>query len=154
MDTIGERVWWIMSEKRLRPTDLANQIGINKQYLYDIKASKIKNPSYSILMKFKEVGVSPDWLMTGEGEPYLQTEVQEVREKKSFSAELNDRIFEELRLLRQQLQKKDDQIDKLLNILGKPNVSQSIPPVGKFNFPSRAVFFANSLANTAAPVGL
>lgn len=154
MDTIGERVWWIMSEKRLRPTDLANRIGINKQYLYDIKASKIKNPSYSILMKFKEVGVSPDWLMTGEGEPYLQTEVQEVREKKSFSEELNDRIFEELRLLRQQLQKKDDQIDKLLNILGKPNVSQSIPPVRKFNFPSRAVYFANSLANTAAPVGL
>lgn len=140
MEQIGERIWWIIGEKRLKPQELADELGVRKQYLYDIKSGKIKNPSYSFLLKFKELGVSPDWLMTGEGEPYLQTEVQEVREKKSFSAELNDRIFEELRLLRQQLQKKDDQIDKLLNILGKPKVSQSIPPVSLFRFPSRAAY--------------
>jgi transcriptional regulator with XRE-family HTH domain len=138
MDTIGERVWWIMSEKRLRPTDLANQIGINKQYLYDIKASKIKHPSYPVLMKFKDVGINPDWLMTGEGEPFLDGYVEP--EKKSFSSEINDRVLEELRLLRAQLQKKDEQIDKLLNLLGKPNVSQSIPPVSLFRFPYRAAY--------------
>ena len=149
MESIGERIWWIISTKRLRSQELADILEVRKQYLYDIKSGKIKNPGYSFFLKFRELGINPEWVMSGSGEPLLE-EIKEVihPEPKGIATDLYNKIWDELSSLRRQLEVKDHQISELIKLLGKPNVSTEIPPVGEGAVVLPLFPLANSCANT------
>lgn len=155
MDTIGERIWHVLSEKRMKAQELADHLEVTKQYLYDIKSGRIKNPSYNFLLKFESIGVNPKWIMSGEGEMYQEENVLfQATESRGMASEFYKKILDELTSLRRQLDVKDQQIGKLLDILGKLEVSPEMPPVreGAVVLPlhGKRGFVANSRANSSA----
>jgi len=111
--TIGQRVEIFINNLNIRQLDFAAKIGCSPSYLSQIIQGKkgrgvgIEMVS-SILKAYPEL--NPKWLIEGLGDMYLSNGKENTNE--------NDMMLsEEIKFLKKQLEEKDKQISKLLNLL-------------------------------------
>lgn len=70
MDTIGERVKTRRESAGIAQAELAKRVGTNKQTLSAIEGGATKAPGADLALRLaRELGVSPWWLVLGEGRP-------------------------------------------------------------------------------------
>ena len=63
----------VVSRKGGSKADLAKILGVRPQYLSDIRSGKSKNPGSDFaLALINKVGLNPEWLETGEGQPFIR----------------------------------------------------------------------------------
>ncbi|MBN2435601.1 MAG: helix-turn-helix transcriptional regulator [Spirochaetes bacterium] len=72
-NSIGVRIKEIRTEKNLTQTELAKLIGIARPVLNRAEKDN-QAPSATVLLKFLNIGISIDWLLTGEGSMFLNEE--------------------------------------------------------------------------------
>ena len=69
--SIGKRVSDLRKAAGLSPAELSRRVGIRQPSLWELENGITKMPKGSTLMKLSQVlGVSPDWLQTGKGQPF------------------------------------------------------------------------------------
>ncbi|EIJ72160.1 XRE family transcriptional regulator [Pasteurella bettyae] len=74
MNTLAERLKFLLNEKGLTQEEFANLIGITQPSVFKILNGQTKNPT-KIYEIATALGVNIDWLKTGKGEPNLSQEV-------------------------------------------------------------------------------
>jgi transcriptional regulator with XRE-family HTH domain len=75
-DTIGGRIALLVRAKGFRINELASKIGISGQGLRDILSGKSKSPKADVMIAIsRELEVSTDWLLHGNGSGTLQEPV-------------------------------------------------------------------------------
>lgn len=68
----SERLAKRLSERQLRPAQLAKQAGVDKGYLSTLLSGEKSNPGEEIVERLaKALDVSKGWLATGEGQPHV-----------------------------------------------------------------------------------
>lgn len=66
--TLGERIRAARDAKDFSQRDLAERAGLTHGWVFQVEAGTIKNPRYkTVAACAKALGVSLQWLMTGEG---------------------------------------------------------------------------------------
>ena len=69
----GERVIMFRKDKKLSQQELADAIGVSRGYIGDIERNRSEPSSNFLTLLASKLGVSVDWLLTGEGDMYRQT---------------------------------------------------------------------------------
>lgn len=151
MVNIADKIERLLTEKRLGKKDLVDVLGVSRSGLHHkMKTNAFKAGDIKLMCDF--FNVSEDF--------FLKEDYEEEKRSLDYRLEapkidgIVDRFLEELNQLRSILQKKDEQIDKLIDLLGKLEVSPEMPPVreGAVILPLRQKrsFVANSRANSCA----
>ncbi|MEM9424867.1 MAG: helix-turn-helix transcriptional regulator, partial [Spirochaetota bacterium] len=102
--SIESRVKEIRTVNSLKQKDFGETIGLSLMNVSDIERGKVKASTEIIQKISKQFGVSPAWLLTGEGEMFLPTEEEKkAKEKPSLDSLLVtrddlDKAKEELEL--------------------------------------------------------
>lgn len=114
---IGQNVEKLLVYKRMRKKELIELLGITRQgFDNKLKTGNFKPNELEIIAKYFDMEVFD--LLSGEVAQVSEgIRVESTDESKM--QQLIDKIFDELKMLRQQLQKKDEHIDKLLDMMGK-----------------------------------
>lgn len=64
--TRGGRIRQLMDENRIDAQELADAVGVNRSYIYQLLKDKIKNPSYEVMNGLaKKLGVSKEFIEEG-----------------------------------------------------------------------------------------
>lgn len=119
----------IMDDKLLSARDFGRKIGVSSNYVSGIASGKVSQITPSVIAKivaaFPEY--SPDWLRTGEPPIYSSVEAHRVSQSIIGSGDHNtvtttpDRLLTlmegQTAALLRQLEKKDEQINRLLTLL-------------------------------------
>jgi len=112
----GKNVRSLLESKRMRKKDLIDAMGLSRQgFEQKLKTGNFKPDELEVAAKYLGVSVETllkDDISNFDGLPLPVSNDSTVQK-------LMEKFFEELNLLRQQLQKKDEHIDKLLDMLGK-----------------------------------
>ena len=118
-DSIYSRIMSVLKEnpqngKILSSLDLQN-MGLMSSATFSLIKNNKTNPKESTLLAFsKHFQVDLNWLMFGTGEKYLS----ESDILHADRATLLNKAYEEIRNLREQLKAKDEQIARLIDIIG------------------------------------
>ena len=104
MNELNQRIKDVCLVKRLSYKDLAEELGVTPQAIYQILNGRIKNPSSSLIKKFEKIGINPSWMLTGNGQMLIGKE--EIQE--------NTLSFE---YLKEQIKQKDSIIQALQRII-------------------------------------
>lgn len=145
MVSIGDRIEVLLAEKKISKKELIETLGLSRSGLHHkMKTNAFKAGDIKLLSTFFDV--NEDYFLSEDFEngKLLTASAPES----SRMQNIIDKFLDELNQLRHQLQKKDEQIDKLIDLLGKPNVSTEIPPVGQGAVVLPLFPLANSCANT------
>ena len=118
MVNVGERIETYLHEKRIPKRELVELLGLSRPGLdYKLKANSFKMEELEMISNF--IGIE---LMELIGKGEVRTEYKEPSKSESIMTRILDEtrlMREQLRLLSEQLREKDNQISKLLDILGK-----------------------------------
>ena len=64
--TLGERIKWIIREKRLKQSEFAKSLGISANYVYLLTSGKKKAISEPLALMIEKIYDYPaEWIMTG-----------------------------------------------------------------------------------------
>lgn len=85
---INERIKQIRKESGLTQSQFAEQIGLKQNSIALLESGKRMPSDQTILSICREFRVQPDWLRTGEGEPFREPEVD--AQLAAFLAEITD----------------------------------------------------------------
>ncbi|MGM9601070.1 MAG: helix-turn-helix domain-containing protein [Faecousia sp.] len=72
MQTIGERIRFIMESNNLKQSGFAEALGVNQSSVSMWLSGKSNPSSQTIQQICDKFGYNPEWLSTGEGEPIRQ----------------------------------------------------------------------------------
>jgi transcriptional regulator with XRE-family HTH domain len=104
MTTVGERVKQRRRELGLSQDSLAQRAGISKSFLSDLETGKRSVGAETLLDLGRAMGLSLDYLMTGEGSGGQKPEVQIPKSLATFAAEEGLSFRQALTLLHMQEQ--------------------------------------------------
>lgn len=111
---IGQNVEKLLINTRMRKKELIELLGITRQgFDNKLKSGNFKPNELEIIAKYFDIQVLD--LLSEEVAESVRVQITD----ESKMQQLIDKIFDELKMLRQQLQKKDEHIDKLLDMMGK-----------------------------------
>lgn len=80
MQTIGERIDRVSTEKGVVVADLARKANISRQSIYKILDNKVKDPGGATMLRLADaLGVSVRWLISGEGDARSEAPSQPTR---------------------------------------------------------------------------
>lgn len=114
---VGKNVRSLLESKRLRKKELIDMLAISRQgFEQKLKTGYFKPDELEVVAKY--LGVKVQDLLSGEV-AQVSEGIRAESTDESKMQQLIDKIFDELKMLRQQLQKKDEHIDKLLDMMGK-----------------------------------
>jgi transcriptional regulator with XRE-family HTH domain len=120
-NTSNERVSTLLKNLSLSPVELARLMQKDPSTVYKIingQTTPTKNTLRSIC---EATGANLMWLLTGKGEP-MDPNPKPVNSSNSNDVSSIEKALQSLQeLFKDQLQKKDDQINKLMGILDKVN---------------------------------
>lgn len=85
---INERIKQIRKESGLTQSQFAEQIGLKQNSIALLESGKRMPSDQTILSICREFRVQPEWLRTGEGEPFREPEVD--AQLAAFLAEITD----------------------------------------------------------------
>ena len=113
----GFNVKSLLESQRMRKKELIDALGITRQgFEHKLKTGFFKPEELEIVATY--LGVHVQDLLKSDINQVSESRIVEKSED-SRTQQLIDKIFDELKMLRQQLQKKDEHIDKLLDMMGK-----------------------------------
>ena len=89
MSNIGDRLRSLRAESKMTQKKFSEITGLHRTYLADVEAGR-RDPSYNFIKTLLEsTKVSSDWLLTGEGEMFVNTRtIQEGDHIDAFDGEL------------------------------------------------------------------
>lgn len=90
----SDRIHFVRKNLNLTMAEFANKIGVSKGSISFWESGKTTPPATTLRLIAKLFNLNPEWLLTGEGEIYLETPVTTIEEElkgKTFSERL-DRI--------------------------------------------------------------
>ncbi len=100
MDTLGSRIKKARNAKKITQLDIKNACGISSGNLSEIENDKVSPTSNALLALKRILGVSVDWLLTGEGEMFPSEHVQSTfPEPSEFKVDELDAEQKELLML-------------------------------------------------------
>lgn len=88
MDTTADRIRAFISRHFKNKKEFAEQIGISQQHLSAYLTGK-RVPALDLLSRFHQVGMSIDWLISGEGSDIANSEGGEKLRRESVSNRSN-----------------------------------------------------------------
>ncbi|RLV58031.1 XRE family transcriptional regulator [Parashewanella curva] len=71
MNTVAERLDYLLKHVRVTQVELAKRLNVNQQAISRVCTGYTKN-SKLILPICQELGANPTWVLSGEGEPFIQ----------------------------------------------------------------------------------
>ena len=96
---VYERIRQLRKEiLKLSQTDFGNKLGVNRDVINNIENNRLARPDQKLsLIKLmcKEFGVNEEWLLTGEGEPFVKKTREEEIHDFVMSIPIDDMIFKE-----------------------------------------------------------
>lgn len=72
MNTLGERIQYVLKDKKISRKELAEKLDVSTMAVGNLIKNEVKKPR--ILEISMALGISPRWLSTGEGDIYLNTD--------------------------------------------------------------------------------
>ena len=121
MKTIGERIESLIKTLNKNAYNFGKSIDKPNTTIANIITNKSKPGSEileAILSKYPQV--NPEWLITGEGEMFKQEKKRDAVDS-GYLIEYITKLEENFNRLSEQLTVKDQQINKMLDLLGKPS---------------------------------
>jgi transcriptional regulator with XRE-family HTH domain len=80
--TRGDRIKQLMEEHRLDAQELADAIGKNRSYIYQLLKDEIKKPSYEVMNGLaKKFGVSEEYIESGIDEEVIRYDEPDIFKK-------------------------------------------------------------------------
>ena len=117
MDSIGEKLKDFFKEKNITQVQVANMTGVDQPYVAALLNNK-KKFGKKAAQKWGDIfGISPSWLLTGEGEMMKPSVFQNNQNGDNKSE--TDKFIDTIKECHELLRKKDEQIDRLLTLLEK-----------------------------------
>lgn len=69
--TIGDRIRYLIEVRRYTQVELANKIGLTQAAISNLVTDSSRKPSAPTLLKLAAaLQANPDWIMTGQGQPF------------------------------------------------------------------------------------
>jgi transcriptional regulator with XRE-family HTH domain len=69
--SVGDRVRYLMEKREIKQTELAAKIGVGQAAISNIVTDASRKPSAPTLLAIAgELQCNPNWILTGEGDPY------------------------------------------------------------------------------------
>ncbi|WP_428657608.1 helix-turn-helix domain-containing protein [Runella sp.] len=127
---IGSRIRELIFKLELNQSSFAKAVGVSQNAIFNTITGVTKTPRYTLLESILQVypQVNRDWLLEGKGEMFSNTPVQSERGDGYLQKHLNElesefrKELKEMRLVFQsELEFKNRQIEKLMDLLGKPS---------------------------------
>lgn len=72
METIAERISWLISDKGYTKTAFAKKINVSQPFISQVVTGAASPSDRTIADICREYDVNEDWLRTGQGDPYIQ----------------------------------------------------------------------------------
>lgn len=72
METIAERISWLISDKGYTKTAFAKKINVSQPFISQVVTGTASPSDRTIADICREFNVNEDWLRTGRGDPYIQ----------------------------------------------------------------------------------
>lgn len=72
METIAERISWLISDKGYTKTAFAKKINVSQPFISQVVTGTASPSDRTIADICREFDVNEDWLRTGQGDPYVQ----------------------------------------------------------------------------------
>ena len=79
MSTIGERITMVRTDAGLTMTAFAERLNLSKSSISVAESDKSKLSKRAILDICEKFNVNPEWLETGEGEPYNDAKAPTIK---------------------------------------------------------------------------
>ena len=78
MDTINDRIAWYIKDAGIKKAEFARRLNLSQPFVSELCSGK-NNPSDRTIADIcREFNISELWLRTGEGEPHIQRDEDEV----------------------------------------------------------------------------
>lgn len=126
MDNIGDKLKDFFKEKGITQVQIAEMTGVDQPYVAALLNDK-KKFGKKAAQKWGDIfGISPSWLLTGEGEMMKSSVFQNNQNGDNINGQSvtvnkteTDKLLDALNSCHELLRKKDEQIDRLLTLLEK-----------------------------------
>ena len=84
--SIGQRIRWAIEERQLTQVEVANRVGLTQATVSNWVTDTSRKPSGPSLLKLANaLGISPDWIVTGAGDPFDVSTVWDKGERELLS---------------------------------------------------------------------
>ena len=124
MDSIGEKLKDFFKEKNITQVQVANMTGVDQPYVAALLNNKKKFGKKAAQKLGDIFGISPSWLLTGEGEMMKPSVFQNNQNGDNINGQSvtvnkseTDKFIDTIKECHELLRKKDEQIDRLLTLL-------------------------------------
>lgn len=93
---MNERIKKVRQDNKLTQEQFAIKLGVKRNTVatYEMGRSEPSNAALSLICK--EFNVNEHWLRTGEGEPYIKLETNDIVSKAAFLLGKHDPLFESI----------------------------------------------------------
>jgi transcriptional regulator with XRE-family HTH domain len=80
--TIGDRIRWLIDNRGYKQTELAESMGLTQSAISNLVTNDSRKPSAPTLLKLASaLQANPDWIITGQGEPYQTNTIGRKQEQ-------------------------------------------------------------------------
>lgn len=121
---IKERIFLLLETLGVSKAEFERKSSLSNGYLNNFKGSLGADKLEGILKAYPEINMT--WLLTGEGEMLKSSVIQQNQNGDNIHGESvtvhkseTDKLLETIAACHEIIKKKDEQIDKLLSMLGK-----------------------------------
>lgn len=85
--TIGDRLRYLIEVRRYTQVELAEKIGVTQAAISNLVTDSSRKPSAPTLLKLAAaLQANPDWIMTGQGEPFQMNVIGAKSEQELLEA--------------------------------------------------------------------
>lgn len=125
---VNERIGELVRALKISNNAFSKSIGKSASAVNFIIDGRSK-PSYDVLEAICEIypEVNPSWLLVGEGEMWKAGEAAAVVPPDNYLQSYLEKLEEQFKRVMNQLETKDRQIEKLMDLLGKLNLGGNTP---------------------------
>jgi len=78
---IGKRLRWVRKNLRLSQRELADKLGFAQRTISSWEKGEREIPIRALSVLKEQFNININWLLTGEGEPFLQPQREPVKKK-------------------------------------------------------------------------
>lgn len=128
MDNIGEKLKEFFKKQNITQVQIADMTGVNQSYVAALM-NNTKQFGKKTAQKWGDIfGISPNWLLTGEGEMMKPSIFQNNQNGDNINGQSvtvhkteTDKFIDTIKECHELLRKKDEQLDRLISIIEKNN---------------------------------
>ncbi len=89
--TVGERIREVRKGLGLKPAEFARKIGVKPPSVSQLESGDSKAPAAETLLRMRDVGINPDYIMRGKGPKFLSPEeIEQTLRKQTLWSMLDE----------------------------------------------------------------